>query len=49
MAALAVVMTTFFAAVSLGSLAGGDWLQGAMAALGALLSAWVGLLTARRG
>lgn len=48
MAAVALVMTAFFAAVGVVSLAGGELLQGTMAALGALLTAWVGLLTLRR-
>jgi hypothetical protein len=47
MAAAALVMTALFAAVGVGSFAGGELLQGTMAALGALLSAWVGLLTVR--
>jgi hypothetical protein len=47
MAAAALVITAFFAAVGVISFAGGDLLQGMMAALGALLSGWVGLLTVR--
>jgi hypothetical protein len=47
MAAAALIITAFFATVGVISLAGGDLLQGAMAVLGAVLSAWVGLLTVR--
>jgi hypothetical protein len=49
MAAGALVITIFFTAVGVVSFAGGELLQGLMAFLGALLSAWVGLLTLRRG
>lgn len=47
MAAAALVITACFAAVAVFSLGGGDLLLGTMAALGSLLSAWVGWQTVR--
>jgi hypothetical protein len=47
MVAVAAVTAVLFAAVGAVSIAGGNPLLGLMALLGALLTAWVGLLTAR--
>jgi len=49
MGAVALVMTVFFGAVGAISLSGGELFLGSMAILGALMTAWVGLLTLLRG
>jgi hypothetical protein len=49
MAAVALVITVFFGVVGAISFSGGELLLGTMAILGALMTAWVGLLTLVRG
>jgi hypothetical protein len=49
MAAIAAVMATLFAAVSAISLASGEPFLGIMAAIGVLMTGWVGLQTLLRG
>ncbi len=49
MAAIAAVMAILFAAVSAVSFASGEPFLGVMAAVGTLMTAWVGLLTLVRG
>ncbi len=45
LAAIAVVITALFAGMGLASLVGGEPFLAAMAGLGALMTAWVGLVT----
>ena len=49
LAAIAAVMAIMFAGVAALSLASGEPFLGVMAAVGALMTAWVGLLTLLRG
>jgi hypothetical protein len=49
MAAVAAVLAILFGGVAAASLAGGELFLGVMAAIGALMTAWVGLLTLVRG
>ena len=49
MAAIAAVMAILFGGVSAVSLASGEPFLGVMAAVGTLMTAWVGLLTLVRG
>ena len=49
MAAIAAVLAVLFGAVAALSFASGEPFLGVMAALGTLMTAWVGLLTLLRG
>jgi hypothetical protein len=49
MAAIAAVLAVLFAGVAAISFASGEPFLGVMAALGTLMTAWVGLLTLLRG
>jgi hypothetical protein len=49
MAAIAAVLAVLFGAVAALSFASGEPFLGVMAAIGSLMTAWVGLLTLLRG